>query len=143
MHAYLHNHVLEFEVFHHLKVASNRLQKLLLLINRLDPETWGKTDLGGWSVVIYPFFFIAGFVIASSEALQSRIQQMRWLWLSVGLVLMKRRISAAAVVGSTPRRSRPTTSLPLRTMPRSRVVSRCGPSVSAPASVSCQMQALR
>jgi glucan biosynthesis protein C len=59
----------------------------VLLINRLDPETWGKTDLGGWSVVIYPFFFIAGFVIASSDALQSRIQQMRWLWLVVGLLL--------------------------------------------------------
>jgi len=59
----------------------------ILLINHLDPETWGKTDLGGWSVVIYPFFFIAGFVIASSEALQNRIRNTRWLWLGVGLLL--------------------------------------------------------
>ena len=59
----------------------------ILLINRLDPETWGKTDLGGWSIVIYPFFFIAGFVIISNEALQTRIQNMRWLSLGIGLFL--------------------------------------------------------
>ena len=59
----------------------------ILLINKLDPETWGKTDLGGWSIVIYPFFFIAGFMIASSEALQNRIRNMRWFWLGVGLLI--------------------------------------------------------
>ena len=55
----------------------------ILLITRLDPATWGNRDLGGWSILIYPFFFIAGFVIISHEALQTRIQNMRWL--SLGL----------------------------------------------------------
>lgn len=58
----------------------------ILLINRLDPETWGKSDLGGWSVVIYPFFFLAGFLIASNQALETRIQRSRWLWLGVALL---------------------------------------------------------
>ena len=58
----------------------------ILLINRLDPETWGKSDLGGWSVVIYPFFFLAGFIIASNHALETRIQRSRWLWLGLALL---------------------------------------------------------
>jgi glucans biosynthesis protein C len=57
------------------------------LIQVLDPGTWGKKDLGGWSVVIYPLFFIIGFVIASNRRLQERIQAMRWLSLCLGLVL--------------------------------------------------------
>ena len=59
----------------------------ILLINVLDQATWGNRDLGGWSIMIYPFFFISGFVIISSEALQARIQQMRWLSLGLGLIL--------------------------------------------------------
>jgi hypothetical protein len=55
------------------------------LIYILDPETWGNKDMGGWSVVIYPLFFISGFVIISNQRLQERIKHMRWL--SLGLAL--------------------------------------------------------
>ena len=59
----------------------------IYLILNLDPETWGKQDLGGWSVFIYPLFYIGGFLILSCERLQARIVQMRWISLGLGLVL--------------------------------------------------------
>ena len=62
------------------------LPAILLMIN-LDPNTWGKQDMGGWSVLIYPFFFISGFVIIASQRLQARIRQMRWLSLGLGFAL--------------------------------------------------------
>jgi glucans biosynthesis protein C len=57
------------------------------LIYVLDPATWGNRDMGGWSVVIYPLFFISGFVIISNQRLQERIKQMRRLSLGLALVL--------------------------------------------------------
>lgn len=60
---------------------------IYLVLGRLDPETWGNKDLGGWSVLIYPFFFISGFLIISHEKLQERIQRMRWLSLALGIIL--------------------------------------------------------
>jgi surface polysaccharide O-acyltransferase-like enzyme len=59
----------------------------IVLLRTLDEETWGNQDLGGWSVFIYPVFFIAGFLIISNERLQARIRQMRWLSLGFGVVL--------------------------------------------------------
>jgi peptidoglycan/LPS O-acetylase OafA/YrhL len=59
----------------------------VLLIIQLDPTTWGNKDLGGWSIFIYPFFFISGFVIISNQRLQARVRQMRWLSLGLGLIL--------------------------------------------------------
>jgi len=59
----------------------------VVLIIKLDPATWGNPDLGGWSVLIYPFFFLSGFVIISNQQLQTRICQMRWLSLALGFVL--------------------------------------------------------
>lgn len=58
----------------------------ILLILSLDEETWGNQDAGGWSMVIYPLFYIAGFVIISSQRLQKHIVQMRWIYLGMGLV---------------------------------------------------------
>lgn len=58
----------------------------ILLILNLDEAGAGNTSLGGWSVVIYPLFYIAGFVIISNERLQSHIVRMRWMHLIVGLV---------------------------------------------------------
>ena len=60
---------------------------VILLIYTLDPETWGIREMGGWSVFIYPCFFVSGFVIVSNERLQARIQQMRWYSLGLGIVL--------------------------------------------------------
>jgi glucan biosynthesis protein C len=59
----------------------------ILLINKLDPATWGNKDLGGWSVIIYPSFFIAGFIIISNQRLQECIQRLRWLYLGLGVAL--------------------------------------------------------
>lgn len=59
----------------------------IVLIIKLDPATWGNPDLGGWSILIYPFFFLPGFVIISNQQLQTRICQMRWLSLVLGFVL--------------------------------------------------------
>jgi len=59
----------------------------ILLIINLDEETWGNQSMGGWSVFIYPLFYIGGFVILSSQRLQERIIQMRWISLALGLVL--------------------------------------------------------
>jgi glucan biosynthesis protein C len=60
---------------------------VLLLINTLDPKTWGIRELGGWSLFIYPFFFFPGFVIVSNGSLQTRIRQIRWWSLGAGAVL--------------------------------------------------------
>ena len=60
---------------------------VLVLINTLDPKTWGIRELGGWSVFIYPCFFGAGFVIVSGRRLQERIRQQRWLSLALGAML--------------------------------------------------------
>jgi glucan biosynthesis protein C len=58
-----------------------------VLLRELDEETWGTQVLGGWSVLIYPLFFISGFLIISSDPLQARIRQMRWLSLGLGILL--------------------------------------------------------
>ena len=58
-----------------------------VLLRTLDEETWGTQVLGGWSVLIYPLFFIAGFLIISNERLQARIRQMRWLSLGFGIIM--------------------------------------------------------
>lgn len=59
----------------------------IILMRTLDPETWGNQDLGGWSVVIYPLFFLSGFLIISSQHLQARIYLQRWLSLALALSL--------------------------------------------------------
>lgn len=58
----------------------------ILLILNLDEAGPGNTSLGGWSLFIYPMFYIGGFVILSSERLQKHIVRMRWIHLGMGLV---------------------------------------------------------
>src|SRR3990172_4163075 len=58
----------------------------ILLILNLDESGAGNTSLGGWSVVIYPLFYIAGFVILSNERLQQHIMRTRWIHLGMGVV---------------------------------------------------------
>jgi len=57
----------------------------ILLILNLDEAGLGNTSLGGWSVVIYPLFYIAGFVIISNERLQKHVVRMRWMHLMLGV----------------------------------------------------------
>lgn len=42
---------------------------------------------GGWPYLYYIFFLLYGFVIVSHERLQAHLRQMRWLNLSIGVVL--------------------------------------------------------
>jgi len=58
-----------------------------ILINLLDPDSWGTTALGGWSILIYPFFFVSGYVIFSNERLQNSIKRWRWVSLAGGILL--------------------------------------------------------
>jgi hypothetical protein len=60
---------------------------VILLILSLDEENLGNQAMGGWSFVIYPLFYFAGFVILSNERLQKYIVRMRWIHLGMGLVL--------------------------------------------------------
>ncbi len=73
-------------------LLANPLMVLLLalpaivLILNLNEADAGNTSLGGWSLFIYPLFYIAGFVILSNERLQTHIIQMRWIHLAIGLI---------------------------------------------------------
>jgi len=58
-----------------------------VLFNVLDPDGWGTTVMGGWSIFIYLSFFLSGFVIISSERLQASIQRWRWISLAAGVFL--------------------------------------------------------
>src|SRR3990172_7800426 len=58
-----------------------------VLINVLDPESWGTSVLGGWSIFIYLCFFVSGFVIFSHERLQESIKRWRWISLAAGVLL--------------------------------------------------------
>lgn len=58
-----------------------------LLINLLDPDTWGADVLGDWSIFIYLSFFVSGFVIFSHQRLQESVKRWRWVSLAAGVIL--------------------------------------------------------
>ncbi len=60
---------------------------VFVLINVLDPDSWGTDVFGGWSMFIYLCFFVSGFVIASNERLQASIVRWRWVSLAAGILL--------------------------------------------------------
>ncbi len=47
----------------------------------------GMDVFGGWGILSHAWFFLSGFLIASSERLQQSIQRLRWVWLIGALVL--------------------------------------------------------
>jgi hypothetical protein len=59
---------------------------MIVLVNLLDPEGWGTTAVDGWSIFIYPWFFVSGFVIISNERLQESIMRMRWISLAASVI---------------------------------------------------------
>jgi len=59
----------------------------LLIIKALIPEEVLRAGTGGWGFLYYIWFLIAGFMIVSSERLQQRIKNQRWLSLFLGIVL--------------------------------------------------------
>lgn len=56
-----------------------------VLVTILDPNGIGFRDTGGWNLLVYPLFFLPGFVLVSHEKLQARLVQQRWIALVVGL----------------------------------------------------------
>jgi hypothetical protein len=61
----------------------------MLTIIFLDPQSpLGRRDWGGWGIAAHAWFFIAGFVVMSSEQLQARIKQWRWVSTGLGLLIV-------------------------------------------------------
>jgi hypothetical protein len=63
---------------------------IILLSATLNPENGSiltSEDFGGWNLPSHLLFFVSGFVLASSPAMQTSIRHMRWISLSVGLVI--------------------------------------------------------
>ena len=62
---------------------------LMVLVPALDPfGFWGRKDFGGWSLLAYPFFFIYGYLIFSSDDLQKAIIRQRLAALIAGVALV-------------------------------------------------------
>jgi peptidoglycan/LPS O-acetylase OafA/YrhL len=61
----------------------------ILAVVLLDPQSLlGRRVWGGWSLAAHAWFFIAGFVVLSSEPLQARIKQWRWVSSGLGVLIM-------------------------------------------------------
>jgi hypothetical protein len=55
----------------------------------LDPDSksiLASDQFGGWNLPSHLLFFVSGFVLASSPAMQASIRQIRWISLVTGLV---------------------------------------------------------
>lgn len=62
----------------------------LLLIYALNPDSANiltNEGFGGWNLPNYMVFFLAGFLIISSERLQANIRRLRWVSLVAGIVV--------------------------------------------------------
>ncbi len=61
----------------------------VLTVIFLDPQSlFGRRDWGGWGMAPHAWFFIAGFIILSSEQLQARIKQWRWVSTGLGVLIV-------------------------------------------------------
>ena len=61
---------------------------LALTLMALNPDgPFGDRSHGGWSLWVYPFFLIYGFLVFSDQRIQQAIIRQRWFTLALGLVL--------------------------------------------------------
>jgi glucans biosynthesis protein C len=58
----------------------------ILVVTNPD-SVLGMRNMGGWYLLAYLFFFLNGFILISSDALQRRIIQFRWVSLLIGLAI--------------------------------------------------------
>jgi glucans biosynthesis protein C len=71
----------------------------ILLQNFVGGDTAvGSLKFGGWSLVQYLWFLLAGYLVISHERLQARIRQARWVTLGLGFALI---VLYVATSGST------------------------------------------
>jgi hypothetical protein len=60
---------------------------IVALLVVLDPATLvGNRDAGGWSLLIYPIFFLYGFILVAFAGLEGCVQRRRWLSLAIALL---------------------------------------------------------
>jgi peptidoglycan/LPS O-acetylase OafA/YrhL len=59
----------------------------IVLVVLFDYETPAIYHNAGWSILVYLWLTLAGFLVISSERLQDSIERLRWLSLPLGLVL--------------------------------------------------------
>ncbi len=72
---------------------------LILVVELVDSDSFlGMNVFGGWGILSHAWFFVSGFVIASSERLQQSIQRLRWIWLIAAVLLTATQI--AYVIGN-------------------------------------------
>ncbi|MBT8374857.1 MAG: acyltransferase [Deltaproteobacteria bacterium] len=60
----------------------------LLMMKALIPQAILGAGSGGWGFLYYLWFLISGFMIVSSDRLQQRIKNQRWISLLLGVVLL-------------------------------------------------------
>ncbi|MBI4789387.1 MAG: acyltransferase family protein [Chloroflexi bacterium] len=58
-------------------------------------EPLGWDVFGGWGILSHAWFFVSGFVIASSERMQQSIQRLRWVWLIAAILLTATQVGHA------------------------------------------------
>ena len=75
-----------------------------LLIPFLNPRSLflGDRGWGGWSLPMYLFFFVAGFLVISNDAVRDRIRRQRWPSLAAGLLFLAA-VGALMVTQDEPR----------------------------------------
>jgi hypothetical protein len=57
----------------------------MFLVTILDPSNVGLKDTGGWSVIVYIFFFLPGYIFIPNEAVQTRLMKQRWISIVLAL----------------------------------------------------------
>jgi glucan biosynthesis protein C len=57
----------------------------MILVTILDPSNVGLKDTGGWSVIVYIFFFLPGYIFVPNQAVQTRLMKQRWVSLVLAL----------------------------------------------------------
>ena len=57
---------------------------LVVLLDNERPVIYGNA---GWSILVYLWLTLAGFLVVSDERLQASVERLRWLSLTLGLVL--------------------------------------------------------
>jgi peptidoglycan/LPS O-acetylase OafA/YrhL len=74
-----------------------------LLYATLDPRGFeGMRDFGGWPLLVYVFYFLAGFQIIAHAGLQDSIKRQRWFTLAAAAVTSVATIALNITAGEAP-----------------------------------------
>ncbi len=57
----------------------------MILVTILDPSTVGMKETGGWSPIVYIFFFLPGYIFIPNDAVQTRLMKQRWISIALAL----------------------------------------------------------